>query len=254
MKHFRLVGALLVALSVAGNVFAGQRPTNMVTAGIFTMTATGPIPATNSIVNCNAAGGAITYTLPPATGNADYVTVIKTDSTANACTPAASGTDTINGSAGATITNQYLAVTLESTAQGVWALTSGQSNVAPTSTIGVYSGPTNLTGIDTVTFSAANSKLISTATANETALTFAESRTNCTTSNRCNEVWMWCQNATGNFALTVANSNVKYANGAAAFDYPLTASGSGPNCQLYYMDYNGTNFIETGESAPFVGP
>ena len=117
-----------------------------------------------------------------------------------------------------------------------------------------FCGPTNLGGVDTVTFSTSCGRNISTATTNETALTFNDSRPGCTTTNRCDETWDWCQDATGGHTLAIANANFKFLNNASALDYPTTASGAGANCQEYYVYFNGIDFIETGETGAFAGP
>jgi len=116
-----------------------------------------------------------------------------------------------------------------------------------------YCGPTNLTGSNTVTFSTSCPRQLSTATANETALSFSELRTGCSSTNRCPETWDWCQDATGGHTLAVATA-VHWSNNASAPDYPTTAAGAGANCQEYYLYYNGTYFIQTGETPPFAGP
>lgn len=254
MKHSRLILALLALAFVVktGSVHADWRPTNVVTSGAFVMTASGPVPASNGVIHCNATNGAVNYTLPPSTGNTDYVTVIKIDSTANACTPVASGTDTIHNSGAAVLSTQYAYVKLQSSALGVWSIVAGGSSAPSSSSTGIYTSA-NLTGTDTVTFAQGTANVISTLTANET-LTLADSRTSCSTTNRCRSTHMLCQNATGNFTVTWSNSNINWLNAATAPAYPLTASGAGANCVNMYFEYNGTSFDEVGQSAFFAGP
>jgi hypothetical protein len=65
----------------------------------------------NDGVLADASGGAITVTLPtPATGA--NVAVKKVDSSSNSVTVSQSGTETIDGSASITLTEQYEALTL----------------------------------------------------------------------------------------------------------------------------------------------
>src|SRR6185312_10144321 len=118
-------------------------------------------------------------------------------------------------------------------------------------------GPTNLTtATDTVTFDAAHLCQISTLTTSETSLTLTDSRgAACTTASRCQDDWLLCQDATGGHTVVVNNSNVVFFNNSSALDYPLAASGSGsPDCQWYYIDFNGSKMIISNESGAFVGP
>jgi hypothetical protein len=75
---------------------------------------------TAATVLCNATTGAITLNLPVANGTFRHITIIKTDSTSNACTPTANGTDTIDGSATLAIPTQYYAATISDDAAGAW--------------------------------------------------------------------------------------------------------------------------------------
>lgn len=136
----------------------------------------------------------------------------------------------------------------------VWAQSSGPNTGSGS---GSSSGSTtwtsqSTTGTDTVSFSGADgANQIWTIGSNE-AFTLSDSRTASTTT-RLRDQLMVCQNATGNFTLTFSGSIV-WCNGAAAPDYPLTASGAGANCQTYQFDWNGTNLICVGETVPFAGP
>lgn len=110
----------------------------------------------------------------------------------------------------------------------------------------------NTTGTDTVSFSGADGPNQIWIVGSNEAFTLSDTRTASTTT-RLRDQLMVCQNSTGNFTITFAGSIV-WCNGAASPDYPLTASGAGPNCQTYQFDWNGINLICVGESAPFAGP
>jgi hypothetical protein len=57
-------------------------------------------------INCDATGGAVTLTLPAATGSGREISFKKIDSSANACTPTLAGSDTIEGQTTYSLTSQ----------------------------------------------------------------------------------------------------------------------------------------------------
>jgi hypothetical protein len=76
--------------------------------------------STDSYLACNAAGGAVTITLPLATGTGRELTVKKTDSTANACTFTRAGSDLIDGATTVALTAQNAAAKILDRVSGVW--------------------------------------------------------------------------------------------------------------------------------------
>ena len=90
-------------------------------SGIVTISST-PYPVASSDFNddCNASGVAIAIDLPAATGSGRALTFKKIDSSANACTLTASGTDKIDGAATKALSSQYVGVSLRDEASGVW--------------------------------------------------------------------------------------------------------------------------------------
>jgi hypothetical protein len=76
--------------------------------------------STDSYLACNAAGGAITITLPLATATGRELTVKKTDSSANACTLTRASSDTIDGATTLALTAQNAAAKVLDRVSGVW--------------------------------------------------------------------------------------------------------------------------------------
>jgi len=73
------------------------------------------ISTTDTVIFANAASGAVTITLPLASGVAGYRFYVKrTDSSANACAVGVSGSDTIDGQSSITLSAQYMSLTLVS--------------------------------------------------------------------------------------------------------------------------------------------
>jgi len=77
--------------------------------------------STDSLILCNATGGAITVNLPAATGSNRTISVRKTDSSANVCTATPNGTDTIDGGSSGGSQTQFATTRLQDTASGVWS-------------------------------------------------------------------------------------------------------------------------------------
>ncbi len=84
------------------------------------ITASTTLNGTSSIVLVNASAGAVTVTLPASSNTGMYITIVKTDASANAVTVAPAGTDTIEGSTSKVISAQYGKVSLVSGGAGVW--------------------------------------------------------------------------------------------------------------------------------------
>jgi hypothetical protein len=73
------------------------------------------ISTTDTVIFANAASGAVTITLPLASGATGYRFYVKrTDSSANACAVGISGSDTIDGQSNITLSAQYMSLTLVS--------------------------------------------------------------------------------------------------------------------------------------------
>ena len=76
----------------------------------------------NDVVLVSASGGAVTITLPPASGNSGVVfSVKKTDASVNAVTVDGNGAETIDGAATYALTAQYQTVTVVCTGTS-WAV------------------------------------------------------------------------------------------------------------------------------------
>lgn len=77
--------------------------------------------ATDSVLTCDASGGAVVINLPAATGSFREIALKKLDSSANACTLTRAGSDLIDGATTAAFTVQYAAARVQDTASGVWS-------------------------------------------------------------------------------------------------------------------------------------
>lgn len=94
-----------------GSQWAPGTAASSSTLSIATKTASYTLTTSDGIVLGDASAGAITFTLPAASGNAGLrYKIIKSDSSANAITIDANGTELINGVATQTLNNQYSAV------------------------------------------------------------------------------------------------------------------------------------------------
>lgn len=89
----RLTAALIAILAL---FCMGQNSTGNIPAPAIALSASTALQVNSAVVFCNAGAGAVTITLPPASSGGRF-SVIKTDSTANACTVATAGTDTFVG-------------------------------------------------------------------------------------------------------------------------------------------------------------
>jgi hypothetical protein len=78
------------------------------------------VAAADSYFPCDATSGAAVITLPAATGSGRELTVKKTDGSANACTLAGTGTDTIDGAANVPLTAPFTAAKVIDRAAGRW--------------------------------------------------------------------------------------------------------------------------------------
>ncbi|MBF6569881.1 MAG: hypothetical protein IVW54_13515 [Candidatus Binataceae bacterium] len=87
--------ALIIAMLIAAPLYA-QNPNGNLAAPVVTRTASAALNASSEIDLCDATAGAVTLTLPPASAQA-RVSVNKIDSSANACTIKAAGSDTMQG-------------------------------------------------------------------------------------------------------------------------------------------------------------
>ena len=78
------------------------------------------VGANDTYISCDATAGAVVINLPAAAGTGRKISVKKTDSSTNACTPTHAGSDTIDGAASYSLTAQYAASAVVDTATGVW--------------------------------------------------------------------------------------------------------------------------------------
>jgi len=81
--------------------------------------------AADTYLSCDATAGAVTINLPAATGSGREISIKKTDSSANACTPTRAGSDTIDGATSYSLTTQYAASKVVDQASALW----GRSHV-----------------------------------------------------------------------------------------------------------------------------
>lgn len=76
----------------------------------------------DEVVTVDATAGAVTLTLPPAAANlGKRLTLVKTDASANSASFAASGSDSLHGTAGTT--TQWAAITARAVTATDWILT-----------------------------------------------------------------------------------------------------------------------------------
>lgn len=78
------------------------------------------VASTAAYILCNATAGAVVINLPAATGTGREITVKKTDSSSNACTPTRAGSDTIDGATSYSLTTQYASSKVVDAASGSW--------------------------------------------------------------------------------------------------------------------------------------
>ncbi len=92
----------------------------------YALTESGP-----NFIRCNASGGNVTLDLPAALGTGDAYTFKRIDSSANACTIAAHGTDLIDGNATLPLTAMDQNVALIDAAVGAWDVRAAGANAFP---------------------------------------------------------------------------------------------------------------------------
>jgi hypothetical protein len=102
-------------LQINNSIISNGRILNQTSA-----TAAYTVAATDEIILANAATAAFTVTLPASSAAKQIVRIKKTDSSANAVTIAAAGTDTIDGSATKVLSAQYSMLTVISDGAGHW--------------------------------------------------------------------------------------------------------------------------------------
>jgi hypothetical protein len=106
------------------------------------------VVSTDSFITCDATAGAVVITLPAATGTGREISVKKTDSTTNACTPTRAGSDTIDGATSYSLTVQYAASKVVDSASGIWSrshvnqLGGDLSGISTAATVGKVNGNT----------------------------------------------------------------------------------------------------------------
>jgi hypothetical protein len=79
------------------------------------------VASADTVITCDATAGAVTITLPAATGTGRAISIKKIDSSPNACTPTRAGSDTIDGATSYSLTTQYAASAVWDTASGTWS-------------------------------------------------------------------------------------------------------------------------------------
>ncbi len=92
MRRQTLILVALLALFCMGQNSTG----NILPAPTLTVAASTALQVSSAVVFCDALAGPVTITLPLASSGARF-SVIKTDSSANACTVATTGSDTFVG-------------------------------------------------------------------------------------------------------------------------------------------------------------
>ena len=120
-------GDILVQVNVGGVVktctLCDYSTVGGETHSVVTKTTTYVATAADRVILCDASGGAFTVTLPAASAETSVFTIIKIDSSANAVTIAADGSDTILGAATLVINFQYDAPEPVSDGVSAWYLT-----------------------------------------------------------------------------------------------------------------------------------
>lgn len=114
----KLGGAFVLVLCIVGQALAIPFPTRPMYTGTATITSSGPLPTMDTYVSCDATNGAVTISLPPTKGVGDWVIIEKIDSSGNACSISAAGSDTIDGST--SISTQFGTLALYDRGLGFW--------------------------------------------------------------------------------------------------------------------------------------
>jgi hypothetical protein len=113
-------GQIEVNLANANTWTATQTFGNGYQVKVANYSASGSISTNTNYITANASSGAITLTLPSATGSGRQYTIIKSDNTTNAITIQPSGSDTIDGINSRVLTDQYEKTSLVDITQGLW--------------------------------------------------------------------------------------------------------------------------------------
>ena len=87
---------------------------------VLAITVADTLTVNNDVMAANASTAAFTITLPAALGSGQKYLIVKTDSSTNAVTLAAAGTDTIEGSATKVLSAQYDKIAVIDLAVGLW--------------------------------------------------------------------------------------------------------------------------------------
>lgn len=109
-----------------------------------TVTAAYSVAAEVSWVRANCTGGAFAVTLPPSGNYGRWIGIIKTDSSANAATVTAAGSDTINGSATVSLSAQYDLIVVRDMGSS-WDIMFSNQLAKMSGTLAVASGGTGAT-------------------------------------------------------------------------------------------------------------
>lgn len=105
----------------AAQDFTAVTSTSGIKSNVKSKTSAYTLTTTDEFISASASSAALTITLPSATGSGQKYLILKSDSSANAVTLAAAGTDTIEGSATKVISSQYGKVGVIDIASGLWA-------------------------------------------------------------------------------------------------------------------------------------
>lgn len=110
---------ILASSSMTASAFFGDGShltgikSSQVTFSTRTITVSATATTSNFYITCNAASGAVTLTLPALAGNPGLTYHFKKiDSSANACTLAAAGVDTVDGAATQILSSQYTSISI----------------------------------------------------------------------------------------------------------------------------------------------
>jgi hypothetical protein len=105
------------------------------------------VVAADSVLSCDATGGAVVINLPAATATGRFLTIKKIDSTANACTPTRAGADLIDGGTSYSLTVQYASSAIVDSASAVWIRTHINQMVGDVTGLSSASVVTQINGI-----------------------------------------------------------------------------------------------------------
>ena len=113
-------GGLLIDQRAGTFVVSGVALKSQAVSALRSVTTTATAAATDGLIQADATAGAFAVTLPAASGTGAVLTIKKIDSSANAVTITAAGSDKIDGAATAALSTQYKSFTIVDAAAAVW--------------------------------------------------------------------------------------------------------------------------------------